>query len=220
MRVVLADDHRVFLDSFRIAITQQGGFQVVGQATTAATVASTVQEHRPDLLVMDLMFEGADSLATLREIRGLEGALRILILTVHDDSLFVRDAFDCGADGYALKDQPLDQVVEAMRLVASGQRYQAPALGEVLLDSRPRMRDSGQIDTGRLSRRENEIFRLIVEGRSSREIATSLSISLKTVETHRAHINKKLGVRSPAELIRMAALRGLLVVPARSGLST
>jgi DNA-binding NarL/FixJ family response regulator len=135
---------------------------------------------------------------------------------VHENTIFVRDALDAGAQGYALKEQPLAEVVEAMRVVERGGRYLAPSLGPLPINAK-HARKSGGAEPDRLSRREREIFDLIIEGRSSRDIATALTISLKTVETHRAHINKKLGVRSPAELIRVAALRGLVVAPGAKG---
>ena len=216
MRVVLVDDHRVFLDSFRIALAQQSSIEVVGQAATAPEGRQLAERLEPDLLVLDLMLGDTDAVAFTRDLRRREIAAKIMILSVHDNSLFVRDALDAGAQGYALKDQPLAEVVEAMRVVEAGGRYLAPALGPL-----PAPRNGsgagklGRRPPDRLSHREREIFGLIVQGHSSRDIAGSLAISLKTVETHRAHINKKLGVRSPAELIRVAALQGLLGGPDR-----
>ena len=209
MRVVLVDDHQVFLDSFRIALGQEPAIEVVGEATSARAARPLAEALHPDLMVMDLMLGDSDAVTLTRELRGGGASCRILILSAHENELFVRDAFTAGADGFALKDQPLAEVVEAIRVVSTGGRYLAPSLGPLAAAAPPgRASASGQ---DRLSRREREIFGLIVQGRSSRDIADSLSISLKTVETHRAHINKKLGVRSPAELIRVAALQGLVV---------
>jgi DNA-binding NarL/FixJ family response regulator len=217
MRVLLVDDHRVFLDSFRLALTKQSSMDVVGQSASAAEARTLVDALRPDLMVLDLMLGDTDAVSLTRQLRETERALKIIVLTVHDNSLFVRDAFDAGVNGYALKEQPLAEVVEAMRVVERGGRYLAPALAGIPIGDAARVLrrsgGNGGAEHDRLSRREREIFGLIVQGSSSRDIAAKLGISLKTVETHRAHINKKLGVRSPAELIRVAALQGLLAQP-------
>jgi two-component system response regulator NreC len=205
MRVVLADDHRVFLDSFRVALAQQQACDVVGLATSAREARDLARQIVPDLLVVDLILADSDAVALTRELRRQELKTRILVLSMHDSPAFVRDALAAGAQGYALKDQPLTEVIEGMRVAERGGNYLAPSLG--ILPPAP-ARSGADRDV--LSRREREIFGLIVQGRSSAEIARSLSISLKTVETHRAHINKKMGVRSPAELIRLAAIQGLL----------
>jgi DNA-binding NarL/FixJ family response regulator len=207
MRVLLVDDHRVFLDSLRLVLTRECAMDVVGQAASAQEARRLARELEPDLLVLDLMLGDTDAVTLTRELRGGGLASKILILSVHQNSSFVRDALSSGVQGYALKEQPLREVVEAMRLVAGGGSYLAPGLDPLAVEKR-----KGR-QTDRLSPREQEIFGLILQGHSSAEIATSLSISLKTVETHRANINRKRGVRSPAELIRLAAIQGLVVVP-------
>jgi DNA-binding NarL/FixJ family response regulator len=214
MRVVLVDDHRVFLDSFRIALGGQPEIDVVGASTTARDAQRLTLSLQPDLLVLDLMLPDTDAVSLTRELRRQGLSIKVLVLSIHDSQVFVRDAFDAGAQGYALKAQPLAEVVEAMHVVEQGGRYLAPALDPLPTKKREGA-DPGERD--RLSRREREIFGLIVQGLSSRDIASALSISLKTVETHRAHMNKKLGIRSPAELIRVAALQGLLAgVPGKT----
>jgi two-component system, NarL family, response regulator NreC len=210
MRVVLIDDHKVFLDSLRIALAQQPSIEVVGQTALASEAPELAARLAPDLMVLDLLLDDADAVTVTRELRRRELTTKVLILSVHENSLFVRNALEAGAQGYALKSQPLAEVIEAMWVVDGGGRYLAPSLGPLPAG---RSQRRGQSDTDRLSRREREIFDLILQGHSSRDIANTLTISLKTVETHRAHINKKLGVRSPAELIRVAALQGLVVGP-------
>jgi DNA-binding NarL/FixJ family response regulator len=212
MRVILVDDHQAFRDSFKIALWHEASISVVGEASTARDVYPLVEREKPDLVVADLMLKDTDGVSVAREMarRGL--STKTLILTVHANALFVRDAFEAGVSGYALKEQPLAEIIAAMRMTVSGERYLSPRLGPIPL---PRTRTgagdrSAYAGLDQLSRREREIFCRIIEGLSSREIATSLCISLKTVETHRSHINRKLGVHSPAELIRLAALKGLL----------
>lgn len=184
---------------------------MVGEAGSAREVYPLVEAEKPDLVVADLMLKDTDGVSVARELTRRGQPARIMILTMHTNAMFVRDAFDAGVLAYALKEQPLSEIIEAMRLAANGERYLAPKLGTPPL---PRVRNGAveRLEPGidQLSRREREIFGRIIQGLSSRDIAQSLCISLKTVETHRSHINRKLGVHSPAELIRLAALKGLL----------
>jgi DNA-binding NarL/FixJ family response regulator len=212
IRIALLDDHRLFLDSLKLALTQQGSFAVVGEATDADGIYPILEAEKPDVLLTDLMLNNTDGISVARELRRREWTVKVLVLTMHWNRVFVGDAFAAGIRGYALKEQPLPEIMEAIRLVASGSRYIAPALGP-MPEARPEGATTGRpVDAfERLSRREREIFCRIVEGLSSRDIARTLSISIKTVETHRSHINRKLDVRSPSELIRVAALKGLLI---------
>jgi DNA-binding NarL/FixJ family response regulator len=213
MRVVLLDDHQTFRESLRIALWHEASIKVVGEAESARRVVPILEAERPDLLVADLMLEDTDGISMVRDLGRRGVNTPVMILTAHSNALFVRDAFDAGVQGYALKEQPLAEIVEAMRKSAAGERYLSPRLGS-LPAPRARAPQSGADPAAgidQLSRREREIFCLIIQGMSSRDIAESLCISLKTVETHRSHINRKLGVHSPAELIRLAALKGLLL---------
>jgi two-component system response regulator NreC len=214
MRVVLLDDHLTFRESLKIALWHEASIKVVGESESARKVVPLLEAEHPDLLVADLMLEDTDGISMVRELGRRGITVPVMILTAHSNALFVRDAFDAGVQGYALKEQPLAEIVEAMRKSASGERYLSPRLG-ALPAVRVRSTQPGGTDPAagidQLSRREREIFCLIIQGMSSRDIAHSLCISLKTVETHRSHINRKLGVHSPAELIRLAALKGLLL---------
>jgi two-component system response regulator NreC len=210
MRVVLLDDHQAFRDSLRVALWHEASIEVVGEAATARQAAPLLEAQRPDLLVVDLMLEDTDGISLTQDLvrRGL--SVRVMMLTAYSNELFVRDAFEAGVSGYALKEQPLAEIIDGMKRSAAGERYVAPRLaGVVLADTHRRGRERGGIE--RLSRREREIFLRIIGGLSSRDIAQALCISLKTVETHRLHINRKLAVHSPSELMRLAAVNGLVV---------
>jgi two-component system response regulator NreC len=213
MRVVLLDDHQTFRESLRIALWHEASIKVVGESQSARQVVGILEAERPDLLVADLMLEDTDGISMVRDLTRRGMTTPVMILTAHSNTLFVRDAFEAGVLAYALKEQPLTEIVAAMRKAAAGERYLAPKLGPVPTLRARATQDSRDPAAGidQLSRREREIFCLIIQGTSSRDIAQSLCISLKTVETHRSHINRKLGVHSPAELIRLAALKGLLV---------
>ncbi len=218
MKVVLVDDHQAFRESFRIALGHAASMDVVGEAGSARQSYAVIEAEKPDVVVADLMLKDTDGVSLARELDRQGIAARIMILTMHSNGLFVRDAFEAGAMGYALKEQPLLEVIEGIRTVARGDRYLSPRLGAI-----PLPRANGSVagtahrhaGLDQLSRREREIFGRIIQGLSSRDIAHTLCISLKTVETHRSHINRKLGVHSPAELIRLAALKGLLAGQAR-----
>jgi DNA-binding NarL/FixJ family response regulator len=213
MRVVLLDDHQTFRESLKIALWHEASIKVVGESASAREVVSLVEAERPDLVVADLMLEDTDGISMVRDLVRRGVTTPVMILTAHSNALFVRDAFEAGVQGYALKEQPLAEIVDAMRKAGAGERYLSPRLGTVPTPRTRAAQDGRDPAAGldQLSRREREIFCLIIQGTSSRDIAESLCISLKTVETHRSHINRKLGVHSPAELIRLAALKGLLV---------
>lgn len=211
MRVVLIDDHLMFRESFRIALEAQTAFRVVGEAATAQKAYEAVEREKPDLLVADFLLKDTDGVSLVRELKRRKTLVSTLMLTRVSHELFVSDAFEAGVKGYALKDQPFAEITEAMERVSSGQRYLSPTLGRldaVVPRSSVSNGDSGRFD--RLSHREREIFFRVVEGLSNKEIAGSLCISVKTVETHRLQINRKLGVRSPLELMRLAAIQGLV----------
>lgn len=219
MRVVLVDDQQSFRDSFKIALWQEARITVLAHGNTARQLYPVIDEQKPDLVISALILKDTDGISAVRELQRRGCATRMLILTNHTSSLFVNDAFRAGAHGYALKEQPLADIIEAMRLVRSGERYVSPLLQQIPRPpaAAPRPGAEGAAPSGngafgveKLSAREREVFCQILQGVSSRDIARALCISLKTVETHRLHINRKLGVHSPAELIRLAALAGLV----------
>lgn len=214
MRVILLDDHQTFRESFSLALRHEGSVEVVGETGVGPELYSLVEAQRPDLVVADLILKDGDGISICRELTRRDLGVKILILTMHSSALFVRDAFDAGAHGYAVKEQPLAEILEAMRSVLRGNRYVSPLLAPMNLSSPERGRlGVGPQGLDRLSSREREIFSLIVRGLSSKDIGQTLSISIKTVETHRTHINRKLGIRSPADLMRLAALKGLITAP-------
>jgi DNA-binding NarL/FixJ family response regulator len=217
MRVVLVDDQQSFRDSLKIALWHEARISVVAHGNTARQLYPVIDEQKPDLVISDLILKDTDGISAVRELQRRGCQTRMLILTNHTSTLFVNDAFRAGAHGYALKEQPLAEIIEAMRLVRSGERYVSPLLqqvGRAPAVTRPpeagNGNGNGAFGVDKLSAREREVFCQILQGVSSRDIARALCISLKTVETHRLHINRKLGVHSPAELIRLAALAGLV----------
>jgi DNA-binding NarL/FixJ family response regulator len=210
IHVLLVEDHDLLRQGLASIITRDPTFKVVGEAGTARRAAALVESLRPHIAIVDISLPDGDGIAATTEIIRRQPGTRVLILTMHVHQFFARKAFDAGASGYALKSQPPDEILEALRAVARGEAYTssgvAPA-GATMAGAVP-----GPIAAiEELSPREREVFDLAVRGHSNLTIGKALCISVKTVETHRAHINNKLGVHSTGELIRLAANEGLVV---------
>jgi two-component system, NarL family, response regulator NreC len=207
--VALIDDHIVFREAFRALLASTHEFSVVGEGQEGQEVCALYETTRPDVVVMDVTLPGTDGITATRELTSRYPA-KVLVLSAHAVHDYVTRAFAAGATGYALKSQPALAVIEALKAVARGDRYLAPELPLALLNStRVRGRGApGQLEG--LSQREREVFDLVVRGYSNASISGALSISVKTVETHRANINRKLSVHSSTQLLRFAALRGLV----------
>jgi two-component system response regulator NreC len=214
MRVGLVDDHLLFLDALSSFLQEQPELEVIGGARDARSAYKLVQEKAPDVLVLDLALDGVSGLTVAREIRRLEKPPRILMLSMYADEDHAAEALAAGALGYAVKQQSIVDLVQAVRTVGSGRAYIAPQLDRGLIDDKLRMRERrGAPDAvAVLSPREREIFDLLVRGFSNDAIGAQLFISPKTVETHRSHIMTKLRLHSIAEMVRYAAQHGLLHV--------
>jgi DNA-binding NarL/FixJ family response regulator len=211
LRLVLIDDHKVFREALRALLGTYGGLRVVGEADDARSGYAVVEQARPDVVVLDIMLPGVDGVTAAREILRRVPETKVLILSAYTYADRLREALAAGISGWAGKDQSSDELVSALRRVAGGGTYVAPRLEGLALPE-PGLHDNPE-PLSLLSPREREIFELIVRGFSNDGIAKELSISAKTVETHRAHINKKLEVHSTADLVRFAARRGLLREP-------
>lgn len=207
MRVMLVEDHAVFRTALReLFATREPAFEIVAEAATAQDAWRLADQQHPDVTIMDLFLRGESGISATRELCRRQRGARVLILTAVDNPSFVREAFAAGARGYALKEQTAEEIISALHVVASGARY-LPARFD------PELLAGGVQPEGlfsQLSAREREIFDLVVAGHGNQRIATELFISVKTVETHRARINRKLGVHSGVELVRFAALHGRL----------
>jgi DNA-binding NarL/FixJ family response regulator len=205
LRIALIDDHVLFRQGLSAIIRMERDMTVVVEGGDAREVYPALEEAPPDVALVDVTLRGSSGITATREILRRCRGTRVLVLTMHTSEEYAAQAFAAGASGYALKDQDAAQVVEAIRAVAAGQRYLAPTLPPSVLASR---RGVGPL--AQLSPREREVFDLIVQSRSNREIATYLCISIKTVETHRSSINRKLDAHSTADLVRIAARNGLI----------
>jgi DNA-binding NarL/FixJ family response regulator len=189
-------------------LSEEGGIDVVAEAGTAAEAVSLAGDLRPDVLVLDLGLPDDPGVWAIRRIIEANSGTRVLVLTMHDEIEYLREAFAAGASGYVVKEAADVELIQAIRTVAAGRRYVHPTLGAALLDDADHVATRGPISE--LSAREVEVLRLVALGHTQTEIAERLHLSVRTIETHRAHIQQKLGVRSRAELARLAREAGLL----------
>jgi DNA-binding NarL/FixJ family response regulator len=205
--VLLVDDHLAYRESLRLALTSDGAFTIVGEAGRAHDVPPLVRQTRPDLVVLDFVLPDGNGISIASELKRLRLRVPTLILGRMFHPVLVREAFAAGVGGLAHKHESLAVVRNAMERVANGETYLSPMLQRRLQRSEP---DSATALT-QLSAREREVLFLLLDGHSTKHIATSLFLSPKTVDAHRLHINRKLGVRSPASLARLVASQGLLL---------
>lgn len=201
--IVLADDHTVVRRALRVLLEEEPGFEVVAEADDADAAVRYLRGHKPDVLILDLNMPGRPSLEAIPKMREASPETKIVVLTMQKEPAFARQALQLGVLGYVLKEAADDELVQAVRSAAAGETYLQPALG-ARLAAEP---ESAASD---LSERETDVLRLIALGHTNAEIAEQLYISVRTVETHRAHIQQKLGVSSRAELVRSALSRGLV----------
>ena len=205
--IVIADDHLVVRSGLRMVLERAGGFEVVSEAGDADSALRTVLGHKPAILVLDLNMPGElTSLDAIPRVREVSPTTRVVVLTMQDDPQFARRALRAGAAGYVLKEAADDELVEAVRRVAEGGTYLNPRLGAILAAAPPE--PSGPPDD--LTEREVDVLRLIALGNTNAEIAEELYLSVRTVESHRAHIQQKLGRSTRAELVRYALDHGFL----------
>jgi two-component system, NarL family, response regulator NreC len=204
IRVVIADDHSVVRRGLRQVLDADGGFDVLAEAADLDSARRYVRGHRPDVLVLDLNMPGGSTLEGIPEIRAEFPETQIVVLTMQDEPAYARHALGAGALGYVLKEAAEAELVEAIRRAAAGDIYLNPRLGARVAAEPPPGPPDG------LSEREVEVLRLIALGHTNGEIAEQLFLSVRTVETHRAHIQQKLRLGSRSELVRYALDHGLV----------
>jgi two-component system response regulator NreC len=199
IRIVVADDHRIVRRGVCLILDSEPGLEVVGEAGNVVTALRAVRAHAPDVLLLDLHMPGDSSLTAIPAIREVAPATAIVVLTMHDEPAYAREAMRAGAGAYVLKEAADDELVEAVRLAARGKTYLTPNLGARLavLPDRP-------ASPGRLSPRETEVLRLVALGYTGTEMAEELGINLRTVESHRARIYRKLELDTRAQLVAYA----------------
>ncbi len=204
IRIVLADDHQVVRSGLRLLLDAEDGMEVVAEASDVDGARRYVRGHHPSVLVLDLNMPGGSSLQAIPEIRRESPDTQIVVLTMQQEPAFAREALSAGALGYVLKEAADEELVEAVRNAAAGEHYLNPRLGARIASAPP----PGPPDD--LSQREAEVLRLIALGHTNAEIAEQLFLSVRTVETHRSHIQQKLGRSTRSELVGYALEHGLV----------
>lgn len=208
IRVLVVDDHAVVRAGLRRVLDAEDDIQTVGEAPTAERAVFEALETKPDVVLMDVVMPGKSGIEGLPALLQAVPEVRVLMLSMQDDPRYVREAFEAGAHGYVLKEAADTDVVEAVRAVAAGEQYVHPTLGARLVSAESAERKRTESDP--LSDREREVLRLLALGHTNQEIAALLFISVRTAETHRAHVLQKLGLSSRAELVRYALDHGLV----------
>jgi DNA-binding NarL/FixJ family response regulator len=208
IRVLIVDDHAVLRAGLRMLIDAEADMETVGEAGTVGDAILEARSSNPDLVLMDVVMPGESGLDGLPKLLHEHSDVKILVLSMEDDPRYVREAFAAGAAGYVLKEAADAEVVQAIREVARGGRYVHPELGARLVVAEAEA--ERRADNDPLSDREREVLRLLARGYTNQEIAKQLFISVRTAETHRAHVMQKLHLATRAELVSYALANGLL----------
>jgi two-component system, NarL family, response regulator NreC len=208
VRILIVDDHAVVRSGIRLLLAAEDDLEPVGEAGTAREAIFEARSLKPDVVLMDVVMPDGNGLDAIPTLLHEHPDLKVLMLSMQDDPQYVRQAFAAGASGYVLKEAADTEVVAAVREVARGGRYVHPELGARLVAAETEEKRRAEEDP--LSEREREVLRLLALGHTNQEIAKQLYISVRTAETHRAHIMQKLRLSSRAELVRYALDRGLL----------
>ena len=208
IQVVLVDDHAVVRSGLRLLLDGQEDIEVVGEAGNAQDAVFRARALKPDVILLDVVMPGESGIDVLPTLLKESPDTRVLVLSMQDDPSYVREAFAAGASGYVLKEAADEEVVSAVREIAGGGSYVHPALGARMVAAEAQERAAAEADP--LSEREREVLRLLALGHTNQEIADQLYISVRTAESHRAHIMQKLRLATRAELVRYALSHGLL----------
>jgi DNA-binding NarL/FixJ family response regulator len=209
-KILIADDHAIVRAGLRALISDEPGLELVGEAAGGYEAIELVRQTRPDVLVLDLSMPDLDGISVTRAIKPDMPDLHILILTLHEDEALLKEAIKAGAGGYILKRAAESELISAIQTILRGSLYVDPSLVRVLLGEPSPNPLSKLAPVEPLTPREKEILKLIVEGYTNRQIGEELTISVRTVEGHRANISDKLGLHSRVELVRYAHQHGMI----------
>ena len=211
LTIVLADDHHVVREGLKSLLETELGCVVAGEAADGFAAAALAERLKPDVLVIDMMMPGLTGLEVTRRVRQRAPQTRIVVLSMHADESYVREALRAGATAYVLKESKAAEFVQAVREAAAGRRYLSPALSERAIEAYIQQTEAATSDLYELlTDRERDVLHLAAQGHTGAEIAERLSIGARTVESYRANLMRKLGLRTQTDLIRYALRRGII----------
>lgn len=211
VRIALVDDHPVVLAGIRALLQGMPEVELVGEANTGATGLKAICDCTPDIAVIDLSLPDISGMELARQIRRQCPDVKVIALTVHEDRAYVHPVLEAGARGYLLKRSAADELLRAIRAVNQGDVYLDPTIAEKAVVSAPAL--ASNEDSGELSRREEDVLRLVAQGFSNKQIAGQLEVSVKSVETYKARASEKKGLRSRADIVRYGIRQGWLAAP-------
>lgn len=206
IKILVADDHTIVRQGLKLILSSQPDLEVAGEAATGTEAVELAQKLRPDIVLLDVAMPELNGIEATRRMMQNNPRLRILVLSMHKEAVYVREILKAGARGYLLKDVIDTELINAVRSVARGDGYVSPAVsGALLSDYRQNITDPADL----LTAREREVLQLIAEGKTNKEVATKLNLSVYTVDSHRGKIMEKLNLHSTGELVRFAVKHGL-----------
>lgn len=206
IKILLADDHTIVRQGLKLILSSQPDLQVVGEAANGRETVDLAQQLKPDLVLLDVAMPEVNGIEATRRMMETNPRLRILVLSMHKEAVYVREILKAGARGYLLKDVIDTELLNAVRSVARGDGYISPAVsGALLSDYRQNVTDPADL----LTKREREVLQLIAAGKTNKEVATQLNLSVYTVDSHRGKIMEKLNLHNTGELVRFAIKNGL-----------
>jgi len=210
--VLLADDHRILREGIRSLLEKEPDIEVVAEASEGGEAVAKAQQLSPDLVLMDITMPGMNGLEATRQIKALKPGVKVLILTMHESNQYISQFLRSGASGYVLKDTAAQELVGAIRAVNQGDAFLYPSIARMLVEEYLQKVQSGE-ERGSydgLTDREREVLRMVAEGKTNKEIADDLSLSVRTVQAHRANLMGKLHMHDRTELVRYAIRKGLI----------
>jgi len=210
--ILLADDHKIMRDGLKSMLSREQGMEVVGEAENGRIAVKLARKLNPKIVIMDITMPELNGMDAARQILNECPGAKIIALSMHSDRRFVVEMFKAGVSGYLLKDCAFEELSRAIKAVMANQKYVSPAIAGMVIEDYVEQLSNDRLLANELTNREREVLQLIAEGMTTKQIASSLNISAKTVETHRRKIMKKLNIHSIAELTKVAIQEGLTSV--------
>lgn len=210
IKIILADDHKIVRDGLRTLLERESDMEVIAEAEDGRAVVNLAKQLSPDLVIMDIIMPGLNGIDATRDIIRKDPHIKVIGLSMHSDKRFVSGMFQAGASGYLLKDCAFDELATAVRTVVSNHTYLSPGIANIIIErQRERSSQSGSTTFTNLTTREREILHHLADGMSSKDISSTLDISVKTVQSHRQNIMRKLNINNVTDLIKYAIREGL-----------